>query len=434
MGSAATSGRSARRALSQRRRVRVVSAPALGLRHNRDFLLLWTGQAVSAVGTEISQIAYPLLVLALTGSAAQAGVVGFARTLPFLVLYAIAGVWVDRLDRRRVMLVCDAVRAVALASIPLALALGGLTVAQVAVVAFLEGAALVFFYLSEGAALPHVVTQAQLPVAVARNEARAQGAELVGRPLGGLLFAIGRAVPFAVDALTYAVGFAAMLGVRSRLQEPRAGTERRHLLAEMAEGGRFVARQPLMRIIAVLVCGANFLGGALVLVLIVRARDLGASSALIGAMFILSGLSGIAGASLAPALQRRLPPAVAILGALWLWSATIALMAAAPSVALLAVVYAAYVVAGPVFNVVLSQYRYALVPDRLLARVQSVSLTIGWGSIPLGSLAGGVLAERLGASAALLVLAAAGAVVALAVSAPPTIRRAPRPEGLARGA
>jgi predicted MFS family arabinose efflux permease len=396
-------------------------------------MLLWTGQAVSSVGTEVSQIAYPLLVLAMTGSAAQAGVVGFARTLPFLVLYAIAGVWVDRLDRRRVMLVCDAVRALALASIPVALALGGLTVAQVAIVAFVEGAALVFFYLSEGAALPHVVTPAQLPSAVARNEARAQAAELVGRPLGGVLFALGRAVPFVVDAATYAAGFAALLGVRSRLQEPRAPGERRALSSEMAEGGRFLWRQPLMRTIAVLVCAVNFLGGALVLVLIVRAQDLGASSSLIGALFVLSGAAGIAGAGLAPALARSLPPAVVILGALGLWCGTIALMAVAPSVALLAVVYAAYVVAGPVFNVVLSQYRYALVPDRLLARVQSVSLTVGWGSIPLGSLAGGLLAGRFGASSALLVLAGCGAVVGAAVTATPTIRRAPPPTRIRRG-
>jgi predicted MFS family arabinose efflux permease len=359
-------------------------------------------------------------------------VVGFARTLPFLALYTIAGVWVDRLDRRRVMLVCDAVRAVALASIPLAIALDALTVAQVAVVAFLEGAALVFFYLSEGSALPHVVTREQLPTAVARNEARAQGAELVGRPLGGLLFAAGRAVPFVFDAITYGVGFLAMLGVRSRLQEPRVRVERRHLLVEMAEGGRFVLHQPLMRLIAVLVSGSNFLGGALVLALIVRAQNLGASSSLIGAMFVLSGLSGIVGASLAPALQRSLPPAVAILGALWLWSAAIALMAAAPSVAVLAVIYALYVVIGPIFNVVLSQYRYALVPDRLLARVQSVSLTVGWGSIPLGSLIGGILVQQLGAPSALLVLAAVGAAVGSAVTALPTIRRAKRPEVLAR--
>jgi predicted MFS family arabinose efflux permease len=205
------------------------------------------------------------------------------------------------------------------------------------------------------------------------------------------------------------------------------------LSKELAEGGRFVLHQPLMRMIAVLVCAVNFLGGALVLVLIVRAQDLGASSALIGAMFVVSGGAGIAGAAVAPALARSLPPAVAILGALWLWCATIALMAAAPSVALLAVVYAVYVIAGPVFNVVLAQYRYALVPDRLLARVQSVSLTVGWGSIPLGALAGGLLAERFGAASALLVLAGVGAVVGAAVTSVPTIRRAPPPTQIRQG-
>src|SRR3989442_8879571 len=154
------------------------------LRRNRDFILLWSGQAVSTIGTRVSSLAYPVLVLALTHSPAKAGFVGFAQTLPFLLFYLPAGALVDRWNRKRVMLVADAGRAFALGSIAVALALDRLTLTQIAVVAFLEGSLFVFFQLSESAALPHVVPREQLATALAQNQAREQGADLAGRPLG----------------------------------------------------------------------------------------------------------------------------------------------------------------------------------------------------------------------------------------------------------
>jgi MFS family permease len=161
------------------------------LRRNRDFLLLWSGQVVSTVGTRITSLAYPLLVLALTRSPAKAGIVGFAQTLPFLLLFLPAGALVDRWNRKWVMLVSDGGRALALGSIAIALALERLTLVQIALVAFVEGGLFVFFQLAETAALPHVVPRAQLATALAQNQARDQGADLAGQPLGGLLFGIG---------------------------------------------------------------------------------------------------------------------------------------------------------------------------------------------------------------------------------------------------
>ena len=181
---------------------------------NRDFTLLWSGQVVSTIGTRVSSLAFPLLVLALTHSPAKAGLVGFAQTLPFLLFYLPAGALVDRWNRKRVMLVADAGRALALGSLALALALDRLTLVQIAVVAFIEGSLFVFFQLSEGAALPHVVPKEQLPAALAQNQARDQGADLAGQPLGGFLFGIGHLVPFVFDAVSYAVSFVRLLFVR----------------------------------------------------------------------------------------------------------------------------------------------------------------------------------------------------------------------------
>src|SRR5215204_6256575 len=144
---------------------------------NRDFTVLWMSQVASTVGTRVTAVAYPLLVLLLTGSPTLAGVVAFAQTLPFLLLYLPAGAWVDRWPLRRLMVGCELGRAVALGSIAAVALLGGLdavTVPQIAAVAFVEGCLFVLFDLAEGKALPHLVPPAQLPTAVAYNQGRIQ--------------------------------------------------------------------------------------------------------------------------------------------------------------------------------------------------------------------------------------------------------------------
>lgn len=198
---------------------------------NRDFLLLWTGQVVSTLGTRISGLAYPLLVLAITGSAAQAGLVAAAQAAPFVIWFLPAGALVDRWPRKRIMLIADAGRAVALASVAGAVVLGRITIGHLIVVAFVEGTLYVFFLLAETAALPYVVPKPQLPAGVAQNQARDQGADLIGQPLGGFLFGLGQAVPFAVDAVSYLVGLALVAPIRRSLEEEHA-PQRRHLLAE----------------------------------------------------------------------------------------------------------------------------------------------------------------------------------------------------------
>jgi MFS family permease len=191
---------------------------AVPLWRNRDFLLLWTGQVVSTAGTRVSGLAYPLLVLAITGSAAQAGLVAAAQTVPFLIWFVPAGALVDRWPRKRVMLVADAGRAVALASVAVAVLSGRLVIGYVVVAAFAEGTLYVFFLLAETAALPYVVPRAQLPAAVAQNQARDHGATLIGQPLSGLLFGLSHALPFAFDAVSYLVGVAMTAPIREGLR------------------------------------------------------------------------------------------------------------------------------------------------------------------------------------------------------------------------
>jgi MFS family permease len=400
------------------------------LRRNRDFLLLWSGQVVSTVGSEVSQLAYPLLVLALTHSARDAGIVGFARALPFLLLYLPAGAYVDRWDRKRVMLAADAGRALALGSVAVWLALGRPPLAWLALTSFVEGSLFVFFQLSESAALPQIVPREQLPQAIAQNQARQQGAGLAGSPLGGALYGLSRLLPFAADAFSYAVSFVSLLFVRPALQGERGQTGRT-LRNEIAEGLGWLRRQPFLRAITACVAGTNFVHQALSLVLIVRLRDLGASSALIGAVFAIIAVGSIAGALAGPWVQRHVPPRVVVLGSLWIWPAQTAALFLLGSPVLIGIVTAVAFTAGPVFNVVVGAYRYALVPERLYGRVASASLLFAWGSIPLGSLFAGYGIAAWGARPMLLILAAILLVIALAATASRDLRKARRPEELA---
>src|SRR5579863_10125490 len=339
----------------------VATKQQLPLRRNRDFMVLWASQVVSTVGTRVSSIAYPLLVLAVTHSPAKAGVVGFAQTLPFLLLYLPAGAFVDRWDLKRTMLVCDAGRAPALGSIAITAALGWLSLAQVIVVALAEGSLFVLFDLAEGAALPQLVAETQVPAAIAQNQAKTQGADVVGQPLGGVLFGAAWLLPFLADAVSYLVSFVALLFIRRPFQHPRARQPIR-LKAEIAEGLAWVWRQPFLRAAVGVIGGVNLVFNALTLVLIVRARELGASPALIGVMFAFVGAGGLLGSFVAPWARRRFAARRVVVTVVWLWVAQIGVLALLHSALGLGVVSGLRSFAAPAFNVVVNAGVYEVTP------------------------------------------------------------------------
>lgn len=401
-----------------------MTTPSVPLWRNRDFTLLWVSQVVSTVGTRVSAVAYPLLVLLLTGSPALAGVVGFFQTLPFLLLYLPGGAWVDRWDRRRTMVVCELGRAVALASVAVTAVVAGvhaISVVQLAAVAFAEGSLFVLFDLAEGAALPRLVTPDQVPTAVAWNQARTQGADLVGQPAGGILFAVSPALPYAVDAISYLLSGGAIAAIRTRLQGERAGSTDR-LRTRIAEGVHFVARSAYLRETVAIVGWMNLVFNGAFLALIVRARDLGGSSTQIGFLLAAYGAGGILGALVAPTLHRRVPGRTLLVGIAWLWAALQVGLAAPPSLLGLAALIFVTNVFGAPFNVVITARLYEVVPEDLLGRVRSVVKIVAWGTIPVGTLLGGLLADGLGARTALLVLGLGLVPIAVASTLSPGMR------------
>jgi predicted MFS family arabinose efflux permease len=393
------------------------------LRRNRDFLVLWSAQLVSTLGSQVSLVAFPLLVLALTGSPAKAGLVGFANTIPALLFYLPAGVLVDRHDRRTVLVATSAIGAVALGSLPAALAIGNLAFGQIVVVAFVQGTVTAVFSLTEQGALPLVVHPSQVSEALARNEARREGASLAGPPLGGLLFGIARALPFVVDAVSYLACALGLLALRTPLQEQREARRRRPL-AEIAEGVRWLWGMTFVRSSALAVAGANFIWGGVSIVLVVRAQEHGASSAAIGVLFALVGVGGLLGAFAAPALARRLPVGVIVIGAFWVEALAVTALAATRDPFLLGAIVACAAFPSPTWNATVVGARLTLTPDRLRGRVNSAARLVSASMVPLGALIAGLLVGAAGTTTTLLAFGAWQALVAVACMAARSLRHA----------
>jgi MFS family permease len=398
------------------------TAPTLW--RNRDFVTLWSGQVVSALGARISAIAMPLLVLAQTGSPADAGLVAAAGTLPFLIVHLPAGPLVDRWNRRRILLTSEALAGLALATVPIAQWLNILTVAQLVVVAFVQGTCAVFFGVAETAALPNIVPAAQLPAALAQNEARGRGAALAGGPLGGLLFGLDRALPFLADAISYAAASIALLFLRKDLQiESTAPAE--PLWRATVAGLRWIWRHPLIRAAILLVAASNLVFQALVLVIVVLAQRHGATARDIGVMLGIYSGGGLIGALAASRFHRYFTPKMVIIGVNWCWTALLPLFLITTNALQIGAIGAATAFIGPLWNVVIVSYSALLVPNELLGRVTSAAMTLSWGVMPIGSLGAGLLLTTAGPTGAILVLTGIMLATAIAATVSPAVRHAP---------
>ncbi|HEU5367701.1 MAG TPA: MFS transporter, partial [Ktedonobacterales bacterium] len=283
---------------------------------NRDYLLLWLGgQVVSSLGTGISQLAFPLLILAETRSPAAAGIAGALQQLPLLLFSLPAGALVDRWDRKRVMLLCTLGLLLCLASLPVALIVGRLTLAHIYIIAFASGSFTVFYRLAYFAALTRLVPKEQMPTAVAQDEAAYSTVSLLAPSLSGWLFSIKRFWPFVADACSYVVLLGALLLMRRPLQGERQG-EQTKLLLDIGEGIRWLWGNRLLRRLSFLVGYIEVLLTSSTLIVLVIAQQHGISNALVGIILGVGGLGNMAGAVLGAQAQRWAPFGWALRGAL----------------------------------------------------------------------------------------------------------------------
>lgn len=397
------------------------------LLRNRNFMLLWGGETLSELGSQTSTVAYPLLVLALTGSAAKAGVVGLAKWLPVAVCALPAGMLADRFDRRRLMIASDVIRLLGAASIVAALAAGRPPYAQVVVVAFLDGALFTISYTCERAALRQVVGAEHVPDAVAQNEARMFGASIVGPPLGGILFGAARALPFVADAASFACSMTAVALARTPFQRVSTAADggAQTLRQQVGGGLAWLWRRPFFRTTMLLFAVGNPVFTGLSLLAVLLAHSGGASPAAIGGMFAIIGACGVCGAILAAPLRRRVGPRAAIVTEQWVLVGVAVVLLTARAPVLVGLLVGMAELGTPLTNSIVAGTRTAIAPDHLQGRVQAastlLSMSLGW----LGPVAVGVLFQSTGATTTILVVIAWTVALAGAATLAPAIRDGP---------
>jgi MFS family permease len=383
----------------------MTEAPA-NLWRNREFHRLWVSQALSDLGNAISGLAVPLLVLSLTHSPVQAGLVGTIGLVVMVICRLPAGVLVDRMDRRRIMLTCDAIRLVAYLVLGFVVLSGDVSIPVVIAVTVIGSACTALFGTAEHSSLRNLVTHGQLPDAVARNEARSYGTTLAGPPLGGLLFGVARALPFFADALTFLASFIGVSLIRRPLQEPRAEPLGRSLTA-LAEGLRFVFGNPVLRAILLIAAPLNLAINGIIFTIIVTLQRHQTPPAIIGLVGTVVAVGGLLGALVAPALQRRLPLPVLIRGICWAAAGFMAISAVLTSSVLAAVPVAIAVFLGPASNAALFGHQAAITPDRLQGRVVSVIIVVATSVSAAAPLLAGLLITLFGSPVAILAFSAA---------------------------
>ncbi|MEX2646751.1 MAG: MFS transporter [Gaiellaceae bacterium] len=402
---------------------------AAPLRRNRDFMLLQASQLLSSGGSQVTAIAYPLLVLSLTGSPAKAGIVAFARLLAMALLALPAGLAADRWSRRRQMLAAHLVRALAVGGLGALILLDEIVFWVIPLVAFVEGSGAAVYSAAQSGALRAVVPRRQLPAAVSVVTGREATISLAAPPLGGALFGLSRALPFAVHAASYAFSTLALLAMRTPFEEERE-RDRSPVRSRLAEGFRFLWGHPFQRTTAFLFGLSNFVGPGVLLAVIVIGKREGLSGGEVGLLLSVFGAFLLLGAFLSPLIRRLLPVRGVLLLELWTWVGC-GLFLVWPNVYVLTASILPTALAIPSTDSVVRGYQLAMTPDRLLGRVESVRSTIALVPAPLGPLTAGFLLDAVSERATIAVFAAFGLVLAVWGTLSSSISAAPSLDELA---
>ncbi|KOT32131.1 MFS transporter [Streptomyces rimosus subsp. rimosus] len=373
--------------------------------------MLLAGAAASQAGTQVALVALPLVaVVGLRASAFEVGLLTAAETAAFLLIGLPAGAWVDRVRRLPLLIRTDVVRAVAMGSVPLAALCHVLTMAQLYVVAFVTGVATVFFDVAHQSYLPRVLPGPQLVAGNGALETARSAAQVAGPGLGGgIVQLLGPPVAVLANAAGYLASALFLRGIRVREPEPEAAAGG-SLGAQVKEGLAFVLRHPVLRVIALTTGVANFFSAMLVAVQTVfLTRELGLPPGVLGLMLSASAVGGLAGALCAGPVARRLGQARII------WLAPVVtgpfallwpLSGQGAAAGWFALGSGAVFFGAVVYNVAQVSFRQLLCPDALLGRMNATLRFMVWGTMPLGALAGGAVAEAAGSRAAVWVCAA----------------------------
>jgi MFS family permease len=412
-------------------------AGAAPLKRNRDFRLLLRGSSVSMLGSRVSAIAYPLLVLALTRSPVVAGWACFATIAPSVLFYLPAGALVDRWPPRRAMLLSESGRGAAVAVIVAALLLHSLSIPVLVAIGAIEQVLEVFSVLAERRLVRSVVEPKQAASALARTEARTHLVILVGRPLGAFLFGFWRVLPFLTDVLSFVVSVTVLAqvghsrGVSRACQaagkylggKTRQGLHRlrsnpfrrstgqparmagRRLSGEIRECLHWLRMNPFVGIGLPLTAGTTLIGQALIMVFLAQAQRQDLSSLTIGIVLAASGAGGALGSAAASYLFHLFKYSL-LRSQMWVWAATFGFLAltGGRSYIVVAVAMAFLGFTGALGNIALDTFVVSRAAETMLARVMSVGRMASFGALAIGPALGGVLYERWGTRDAMVAL------------------------------
>jgi MFS family permease len=397
------------------------------LARNHDFTVLWIGQTVSELGSRVSMFVFPLITYAMTGSALLAALAEALHLLGLAGTLLPAGVLADRYDRRRLMRVASGAGVLLYASLGVAGALGALTVPHLLVVALLTGSGAGLFAPAEISAVRTVVPTDDLPTALSQNQARLHVAGLLGAPLGGVLYAVARWLPFAADAVSFAVSWLLLARIRTDLSAPQVDGPRRRPRQDLVEGIRFIASRPFFRVLTIWGALTNLTVNALFFVAVLRLIEDGTDPLHIGLVETAAGVAGIAGAVVAPWLIDRLATGWLTILIAWSFVPLVVPMVLWSHPAVVAAALGLGMLLNPAGNAGISSYRIAITPPALIGRVQSTSQFVSMSAMPLAPVLAGGLLAGLGGAAAIAVLGGLTAVVALVPTLSRSVRAVPRP-------
>jgi MFS family permease len=377
--------------------------PRGGLWRHSDFLKLWSAETISQFGSQITGLALPLVaIITLDVSAFQVSALYVIEFAPFLLISLPAGVWVDRLPRRPILILGDLGRAALLATIPIAYALDMLTIWQLYAVGFFVGICTVFFDVAYQSYLPSLVDRTALVEGNSKLEISRSAAQLSGPAAAGVLVQALKA-PYAIllDALSFLASGLFVFGIRKREENVPTRAERKEsktsMRAELREGLGWVLGNPYLRTISMSTATFNFFGSMMQAILAVYlVRSLGMSPFLIGVIFAVGNLGYLAGALLTNRISRRIGvgPAIVVGGMAGIAQLLIPLAPQEAHAAVPWLVASGLIVGFGVvlYNVTQVSMRQAITPERLQGRMNSSIRFIVWGVMPLGLLAGGALA------------------------------------------
>lgn len=389
---------------------------------NRDWTLLWTGDAISGLGTSMAQFALPLVTFMVTQSVGAAALVSTLNLLAGVAVSLFGGAYADRLDRKRVLVTCQIIGFLVSAGLAAALIVGQLNLVLLCGASIIFGLRRAFYHPANSGALRQIVPGKQMGTAASLNEARSSAASLAGPPLGGVLLAASKSVPFIVDAVSYLVGAVTAATIKRDLTPPprKNGSK---LWAEIGEGLTFLVRRA--GFFAVLICAAlvNLCLGALLFTITIHMAQIGIHPGRIGMVQAIIAGASLAGAILAPRLLSRFRLLAVVVAPLFLVGA---------GMAVLPMIFDDPIKAGialgvgslflPAANAGLMGWQAAVTPNRLQGRVGAGMGFVAESLAPAGPAVGGLLLASMGAKSA-LVIAGAMAVAIIPILLSSEIRR-----------